>query len=110
MMTVMTVLYTLVCLLLIGAVLIQQGKGSGMGALSGAGQTWFGPAGSKTLLMKITLGLAGVFFVLTILMTLAASRRPIAPPPQDMPPAQAPASQAPPSPAPASPAPAVPAK
>ncbi|MEK7475862.1 MAG: preprotein translocase subunit SecG [Candidatus Coatesbacteria bacterium] len=97
----MTILYVFVCLLLIVAVLIQQGKGSGMGALTGAGQTWFGPAGSKTLLMKITLGLAGVFLVMAVIMTLAATRRPMAPPPQEAPAAQAPAPASTPAPAPA---------
>jgi len=96
---ILTFLYVLVCLLLIVAVLLQQGKGSGMGALTGAGQTWFGPAGSKTLLMKITLGLAGVFLAMAVIMTLVASRRPVAPPPpQEAPaPASAPASSPPPS-------------
>ncbi len=91
MMTILYVLYVIACLLLIVAVLLQQGKGSGMGALAGAGQTWFGPAGSKTLLMKITLGLAGVFLAMAVLMSLVASRRPSAPPPPEMPPASAPA-------------------
>jgi preprotein translocase subunit SecG len=86
---ILVVLYVFVCMLLIGAVLIQQGKGSGMGALTGAGQTWFGPAGSKTVLMKITLGLAGVFLVLAILLTLTSTRRPVAPPPPEVPSAPA---------------------
>jgi len=68
-------------MLLILAVLIQQGKGASMGLLSGAGQTWFGPAGSKTLLMKITVGLAGAFLFLAILLALASAPRQLAPPP-----------------------------
>jgi len=66
-------IYVVVCVLLILAVLIQQGKGASMGLLSGAGQTWFGPAGSKTLLMKITLGLAAGFLALSVLLALATS-------------------------------------
>lgn len=83
-------LFTLNCLLLILAVLIQQGKGASMGLLSGAGQTWFGPAGSKTLLMKITVGLAGAFLFLAILLALASAPRQLAPPPQAPAPASAP--------------------
>lgn len=69
----LTMIYVAVCVLLILAVLIQQGKGASMGILSGAGQTWFGPAGSKTLLMKITLGLVGGFLALSVLLALASS-------------------------------------
>lgn len=78
----LVLLFSLDCVLLVLAVLIQQGKGASMGLLSGAGQTWFGPAGSKTLLMKITVGLAGAFLFLAILLALASQPRQVAPPPQ----------------------------
>ena len=87
--TFLILLFSLNCVLLILAVLIQQGKGASMGLLSGAGQTWFGPAGSKTLLMKITVGLAGAFLFLAILLALASAPRQMVPPSQ---PAPAPAS------------------
>lgn len=90
---VLSLLYMAACSLLIIAVLLQQGKGASMGLLSGAGQSWFGPAASKTLLMKITVGLAGVFLVLAVLLSLAGTRRqaavaPPPPPPADAAPAQ----------------------
>lgn len=90
---VLTSLYMLACTLLIGAVLLQQGKGASMGLLSGAGQSWFGPAASKTLLMKITVGLAAAFLVLAVLLSLAGTRRqavaaPPPPPPANSAPAQ----------------------
>jgi preprotein translocase subunit SecG len=93
----LVLLFSLNCVLLILAVLIQQGKGASMGLLSGAGQTWFGPAGSKTLLMKITVGLAGAFLFLAILLALASAPRQLAPPMQQPAPAAAPpqGSQAP---------------
>ena len=80
--------FSLNCVLLILAVLIQQGKGASMGLLSGAGQSWFGPAGSKTLLMKITVGLAAAFLLLSVLLALVSTPRPLAPPPAPAPAAQ----------------------
>jgi preprotein translocase subunit SecG len=90
---VLTTVYVILCVLLIAAILLQQGKGASMGVLGGAGQAWFGPAGSKTLLMKITLWLAGAYLVLAVLLSLAASRKaaPI-PPPAVPPPVEAPGS------------------
>lgn len=56
--TILVTIHVLICFLLVLAVLIQQGKGASMGIISGASQSWFGPTGSKTLLMKVTVGLA----------------------------------------------------
>ncbi len=94
MIAVLTFLYLATCALLIVAVLLQQGKGASMGLLSGAGQSWFGPAASKTLLMKITVGLAAGFLILAVLLSLAGSRRQELAPPMAPPPA-APAAPAP---------------
>lgn len=91
---VLTALYMGACVLLITAVMLQQGKGASMGLLSGAGQSWFGPAASKTLLMKITVGLAAAFLVLAVLLSLAGTRRQAVaapPPPAESAPAPAPA-------------------
>ncbi len=93
----LTVLYLAVCGLLVIAVLLQQGKGASMGLLSGAGQSWFGPAASKTLLMKITVGLAAGFLALAVLLSLSGSRhQTLAPPP--VAPDSAPAAPAAPAP------------
>ena len=58
MLAVLVVLHGIICVLLLLAVMIQQGKGASMGMLGGASQSWFGPSGAKTVLMKITVGLA----------------------------------------------------
>ena len=73
--TILVTIHVVICLLLVLAVLIQQGKGASMGILSGASQSWFGPTGSKTLLMKVTVGLASAFLLLSLLITMAGSRR-----------------------------------
>ncbi len=66
--TVLTIIHVLACLLLIGIVLLQQGKGSDMGAAFGGGssQTVFGADGPMPLLSKVTTGCA-VIFMLTCL-------------------------------------------
>jgi preprotein translocase subunit SecG len=73
--TILVTIHVAICLLLTLVILIQQGKGASMGILSGASQTWFGPAGSKTLLMKFTVGLAVAFLLVSLLLTMAATRR-----------------------------------
>ncbi len=66
--TVLTIIHVLACLLLIGIVLLQQGKGSDMGAAFGGGssQTVFGADGPMPLLSKVTTACA-VIFMLTCL-------------------------------------------
>jgi preprotein translocase subunit SecG len=61
--TVLTIIHVLACLLLIGIVLLQQGKGSDMGAAFGGGSstTVFGADGPVSLLSKITTGCAVIF-------------------------------------------------
>jgi len=60
---------------LIGLVLLQKGKGAGMGAAfgSGASQTVFGSRGSISFLMKLTLFFAALFFTTSIWMTYLAA-------------------------------------
>lgn len=68
--------YLIVALLLIGFVLIQQGKGADMGASFGAGgsNTVFGSSGSGNFMTKTTAVLATCFFVISLLLgTIAAN-------------------------------------
>lgn len=89
MIAVLLTIHAIISVLLILAVLLQQGKGASMGMLSSAGQTWFGPAASKSLLMKLTVGFAVAFLVSSVLLTLASTRRPLSAPAS--PPVSAPA-------------------
>lgn len=72
MLTAMTVLIALVCVLLMGAVLIQNPKGGGVDSTFGgaASNQMFGAAKSTDLIEKITWGLAVALFVLCIITTL----------------------------------------
>lgn len=67
---VLIVVYLLVALLLIGFVLIQQGKGADMGASFGSGgsNTVFGSSGSGNFMTKSTAILATGFFVISLVL------------------------------------------
>ena len=68
----MTVLTALVCVLLMGAVLIQNPKGGGIDSTFGgnASNQMFGAAKSTDFIEKITWGLAITLFVLCIVIAL----------------------------------------
>lgn len=59
-----------VSLLLIGLILLQQGKGASMGASFGAGAsgTLFGSSGSGNFMTRMTAILATLFFILSLLL------------------------------------------
>ncbi|MCP3929201.1 MAG: preprotein translocase subunit SecG [Bacteroidetes bacterium] len=71
MLTGMTVLIALVCVLLMGAVLIQNPKGGGVDATFGGSQAnqMFGAAKSTDFIEKITWYLAIALIILCILTT-----------------------------------------
>jgi len=64
------VVYLIVALILVGFVLIQQGKGAGMGASfgSGASNTVFGASGAGNFMTRTTAILAVLFFVLSLVL------------------------------------------
>lgn len=80
----MTVLYYLVlilhliaCFFLIAVVLLQQGKGQDLASAFGGGgtQAAFGPRGSATLLSRVTTGLAAVFMITSISLTVLKQKQ-----------------------------------
>ncbi|MCW8108607.1 preprotein translocase subunit SecG [Alteromonas ponticola] len=74
---VLLVSYLIVALMLIGFVLIQQGKGAGMGASFGAGgsNTVFGSSGSGNFMTRTTGVLATLFFLISLILgNLTANR------------------------------------
>jgi len=73
--TLIEILHVLVCLLLIGAVLLQGGENVDItAAFGGTSQAAFGPRGAVTLLAKATWVLAGIFIVTSITLAVHASR------------------------------------
>ena len=69
MIQVVTAIHILVCLVLIGIVLLQQGRGADMGAAFGGGSnTLFGASGADTLLTKVTTITAMLFMVTSFIL------------------------------------------
>ncbi len=71
MITLLSIVHLFICLLIIGVVLLQSGKGAEMGASFGGGgsQSVFGASGGGNFMTKLTTA-AAVIFMLTSL-TLA---------------------------------------
>lgn len=74
---VLLVAYLVVALVLVGFILIQQGKGADMGASFGAGgsNTVFGSSGSGNFMTRTTAILATLFFLVSLVLgNLSANR------------------------------------
>jgi preprotein translocase subunit SecG len=72
--TFLTVLYVLVCIFLILVVLLQAGRGGGMGsAFGGSSQTVFGGAGAGNFLQKLTVTMAAMFMILSASLAYISS-------------------------------------
>jgi preprotein translocase subunit SecG len=69
-------IHVIVCLILIGVVLLQQGKSADLaGAFGGQGsQTAFGPRGAANLLTKVTTWAAILFMFTSIGLTVLIQR------------------------------------
>lgn len=74
--TILLVIHVMVAIGLISLVLLQQGKGSDMGAGFGAGSsgTVFGARGAASFLAKVTGGFALLFFITSISLAVVATR------------------------------------
>jgi preprotein translocase subunit SecG len=74
---VLIVSYLIIALLLIGFVLIQQGKGADMGASFGSGgsNTVFGSSGSGNFMTRTTAVLATLFFVISLTLGSIAANK-----------------------------------
>lgn len=72
--TIVTTIHFAVALLIIGLILLQQGKGANMGASFGGGSsnTVFGSSGGGSFFGKLTGVLAFIFFVSSLGLTLIA--------------------------------------
>ena len=71
------IIHFIIAILIIGFVLIQQGKGAEAGASFGAGasQTVFGSSGSCNFFSKITAVLATLFFVTSVTLAVYAKNK-----------------------------------
>ncbi|MCM1175921.1 MAG: preprotein translocase subunit SecG [Blautia sp.] len=69
----LTVIYIIICIALVILVLLQEGKTAGLGAVSGAAETYWGKNKGRSMegkLVRITTGLAVGFMLLAIILNL----------------------------------------
>ncbi len=69
----LTVIYIIICIVLVVLVLMQEGKTSGLGAVSGVAETYWGKNKGRSMegkLIKITTILAVAFMLFAIVLNL----------------------------------------
>ena len=67
----LTIIFIIICLALTVLVLMQEGKDEGLGAISGAAETYWGKNKGRSMegnLVKITRVLAVLFFLMAIVL------------------------------------------
>ena len=70
---VLTILYVIACGALVVIVLMQEGKSAGLGAISGAAETYWGKNKGRSMegkLVKLTTILAVAFIVFAVVLNL----------------------------------------
>jgi preprotein translocase subunit SecG len=75
MVTFLTIVYVLVAAIMVLAILLQSGKGGGLGAALGGGasQTVFGGGGAADVMAKVTQFCAAAFMVLAMYLAYASA-------------------------------------
>ena len=71
MITFLTVIHIVTCIVLVLIILVQSGKGAEISAsFGGSSQTVFGTSGGANFLTKVTTGAAAVFMLTSVLLTM----------------------------------------
>lgn len=73
MQTILSILHVFVCFFLILVVLLQQGKGGGLGAMAGATTQVFGGRGAGNFMTRLTAICATVFMLTSITLAYMSS-------------------------------------
>ncbi|MBI4401349.1 MAG: preprotein translocase subunit SecG [Nitrospirae bacterium] len=74
--TLAVVVHVVVCFLMIGAILLQAGKGAEIGAaFGGSSQTVFGSRGPGTFLSKVTVAAAIIFMLTSLGLAVLSKER-----------------------------------
>ncbi len=69
----LTVVFIIVCLALIGIVLLQEGKSAGLGAISGAAESYWGKNKGRSMegtLVKLTKYLVAAFIIIAAVLNI----------------------------------------
>lgn len=70
---VLSIIFIIICIALVVLVLMQEGKAAGLGAISGAAETYWGKNKGRSMegqLVKITKILAVSFILLAVILNL----------------------------------------
>ncbi|MCI8488659.1 MAG: preprotein translocase subunit SecG [Lachnospiraceae bacterium] len=73
--TIVTVVYILICLALTVIILMQEGKSAGLGAISGAADTYWGKNKGRSMegiLVKSTKALVFLFVVISAILNIGS--------------------------------------
>jgi len=74
--TIITIIHIVVCFALISIVLLQHGKGAGIGAaFGGSSQTVFGSTGAAPFLAKLTAAAAILFMLTSLTLTFMGQKQ-----------------------------------
>jgi preprotein translocase subunit SecG len=74
--TLIVIVHVLICFLMIGAILLQSGKGAEIGAsFGGSSQTVFGSRGPANFLSKFTVVVAAIFMTTSLSLAILAKQR-----------------------------------
>lgn len=71
--TIVTIVFILICIVLTVLVLMQEGKAAGLGAISGAAESYWGKNKGRSMegaLVKLTKILAVVFLILAVILNI----------------------------------------
>ncbi len=71
--TIVTVVFILICLALTVIILMQEGKSAGLGAISGAADTYWGKNKGRSMegmLVKLTRALVVLFMVIAAVLNI----------------------------------------
>ena len=69
----LTIIFILVCIALTALVLLQEGKSAGLGAISGAAESYWGKNKGRSMEGTLELGtkiLAALFIVLSVVLNM----------------------------------------
>ena len=67
---VLQIIFIIMCIALTVLVLMQEGKSAGLGAISGAAETYWGKNKGRSMEGKVTKYLAVGFMVITVILNL----------------------------------------
>jgi len=74
--TALIILHVLIAFVMVGAILLQSGKGAEIGAaFGGSSQTVFGSRGAGTFLTKLTAITGTIFFVTSLTLAIMSKQR-----------------------------------